>query len=271
MIDVDEEFSFNSVLGINGIKNKIHILLTNTLIHGDFSNFAFWGRTLNQNTNDSDATWRTSGTLNPDAQANLNSDQYKDYVEKTKQLAGEAKATTSSELVGAGVTDWYLQGTSIGDATNGDKNLFPEGKVWSIDTTASAISFVSGRTYKYHGNGTLIFRDSTTNLGRPNLSFPNGVKLEPADDSSRLGIILMDSNNITFAGNNNIEAAILCYTDSANGGTFTYGDNSTFTGSFIARTFSGTSSSVRFYYDYGLDSAWPPGFKYFKMPAAERK
>lgn len=244
-------------------------------VYGTLNNFAFWGKSANQGagvtSSNSDAAYRIGYAINPNAQASLSGEQYQSYVNKIKEFAGEAQSITNNTQLSA-PAEWYLQGsTSIIESNNSDKTKYPEGKIWSVEGSGGTFNLTANKTYTYHGKGTLIIRNPSG--AGDDLNFLSGTKLIPADNDSRLGIILMDGNDVTFSGNNKIEAAILCYTDAASGGTFTVnGSNSDFTGSFVARTFAGMGgSSIRFYYDYAFDGAWPPGFKYLNMPHAEVK
>ncbi|MFA4996175.1 MAG: LamG domain-containing protein [Patescibacteria group bacterium] len=227
-------------------------------VYGTLSNFAFWGKSVNQNpsgTANSEAAYGLSNyAINSNAQAKWGGTEFTKNDAKIDILKGEAPTLTSASIGSVGI--WYMQSTTnIGNSDQGDTSKTPEGKVWYVNGNLTI-----SNTKTYRGKGTIIVNG--------NLTINSGVDIRPyASGQNRLGFIVIGAGNVTAAGNNKINAAIYCKN------TITVnGSNSDFTGSFVANAFGGlTGSNIRFYYDYAFDEAWPPGFKYLNMPHAEVK
>lgn len=254
----------------------------------DMSNFAFWGRNLNQSgsgtTPSGDASWKEAGIINNQAQASWKSDEFAAYKDKLSAMAGEGTDIPSSGV---------LSGTLILDSNNGNsintdptlpatrKQKYPQGRIWVIDCRAGTNALCALATKKvtissdvsFVGKGTLII------LGG-DLQIDPGIDITAdttADPDSRLGFVVISDTgntkgNITLSGNNIVKAAMIDIGDGTTTGKFNIaGNNVEMTGSFVAKTFSfGAYNNIRFYYDYGLDSVWPPGFRDLKMPVATR-
>jgi len=225
----------------------------------DMNNFAFWGRSLHQSNTDptSDAAYKIGSPLNDFAQAKWNGVEFQKNDSKITTLKGEAPLLSAANT-GSGGT-WYMQSVTdsvspsfLDDSLQEDSDKTPEGKVWYVDGN---LTISNNATYR--GKGTIIVGG--------NLTVNSGVNIKPySSGQNRLGFIVMGST--TASGNNKVRAAIYCKN------TITVGSNSDFTGSFVANTFGGlTNNNIRFYYDYDLDNAWPPGFRYLNMPHAESK
>ncbi len=272
----------NSRTSINGVGvTEVATLLypSKTIVgdvYGDFD-FNYWGRNLNQNNasgtpDNGDASWRVAGEINPNAQAKIDGEQFKSYLSKINSLAGEAKKVSNAEFNGTwnlDTTDDHPQDPYIGGVDQ--KSFYPEGRVWLIDCspTGNDLTYCGGDgqvefngDHTYNGSGTVIVKGA-------NLRFGPGADIT-RNNNARLGFIVLDGN-VTFAGNNKIEAAILCYKAGDPLGKIDIQGNGEFIGSFVGEDFGMTGTNIRFYYDYDLDSAWPPGFKYFKMPTVEKK
>lgn len=234
-------------------------------VYGSLDNFAFWGRNLHQSkdttTPTSDATWKIKGPINTNAQASWSGAEFSEKLRTINTLAAKGQTISASDI--STPTTWYLQSSSelIGINLAGS-NKYPEGKVWVVN---GDLTLTAKTTYTYSGRGTIIVKGY--------LTIDDGAKLVPSNQSSdSLGIIVLNKSetvlsNITASGNNNIEAVILGQN------SFTVNDNnSTFVGSFVAKTFSGMSgSNIRFFYDYDLDENWPPGFRSLNMPTAKER
>lgn len=237
------------------------LLWPNTMVgdvyaNRDLSNFALYGRNLSlslYNSYINNPTWNVANySLNPQAQSSYSQDQQTYYNNRIKVLRTEAQ--TISTL--SGVTNWYLQtpGSNISTYQTGG-NVYPEGKVWTYGTGSTNLTL--SNTITYSGKGTLIVYG--------NLILANNAKVLPIAETNEnlLGIIV--TGNVTIQGNNKIEAPIF-----ANGSITVSGNNATMIGSYVASDFViNNKSGVRFFYDYRLDSGWPPGFRYFNMPTAK--
>lgn len=257
------------------------LVQTQNIIAGDVygmdpNNFAYWGRNLHQISGstlptNSDASWKVASSMNQSAQANWDGPKFNSYINKIKTLKLEgSRISNRAQFDGL---NWVLNNTSIlppdgtgtlanTTVTNSDA-LYPEGRIWyancaisSVCNDTSYIQFNSSHAYK--GKGTLIFEG--------NLNFGENVKIKKSSTNpdSRLGIIVI--GNVTFFGSNDIDAAVF-----ATGTINIKKNNNKLTGSFVARNFTidSTNNNMQIFYDYGLDSAWPPGFKYFDMPTAK--
>lgn len=244
----------------------------------DPNNFSYWGRNLVQNSGtnatSTDSFWGMNNyTNNPNAQANMSGSEYETYIKKIVNLGTEAQVIGPADLYGN--TSWYLQGsTGLTENGNLDAPKYPNGKVWSVNTgSTGTIDLTANTTYTYYGKGTLIIRNPSNNAF--DLRFLDGTKLIAGTPDSRLGIMVVDGNDTIFSGNNQVQATMLCYSpldDPAEGGNFNFnGDNIDLIGSFVAEDFinltgANARSNIRFYYDKGLDSSWPPGFRDLNMP-----
>ena len=244
----------------------------------DLGNFAYWGRNLTLTPSEAGTNQQTFWgqyhyTNGPLAQANLTGTEYTKYVNKVKEMAGEATQVQAGAL---NSQVWRLQGSVFNGASNDEVNKYPQGKIWHYDANKSnTLTLASNTTYTYYGKGTIIIHDTNPNPATdpgPDLKFLNGAKLVPGDLDSQLGIILMDGNHVYLEGNNKVQAAILCYTDLNTGGNIQFdGNNVDLIGSFVAHNYpgltgAGSKFNIRFYYDKKLDSSWPPGFRYLNMP-----
>lgn len=227
-------------------------------LNGDLNNFAFYGRNLNKSSTSSLSgdyyTWGVKNyEFNKLAQSSSDTSS---YIARVNQLLGEAPPVGSSALTSA--SGIYLQSKDVASInlspTNADINSSPEGKVWKY---AGNLTIPANKTIPYHGKGTLIVDG--------NLTISSGAKIIPpsGDESNNLmGIIV--KGNVTLSGDNIVKAPIF-----ATGVINVIGNNVFLYGSFIAKNFNVSSKSgIRFFYDYRLDSGWPPGFRYFNMPTA---
>lgn len=233
-------------------------------VYGSMDNFAFWGRNLHQNGNaSSDASWKTGAyTLNSAAQSAWNGTEFAKNTAKIAALNGEASAVNPD--IGSTRTSWYLQtptapapatSTMISGNTVAEVSKYPEGKVWVVNG-----NLIINASATFYGKGTIIVNG--------NLTINSGVSISPAPTGeNRLGFIVLGTNGtngiVTISGNNKIQSSIYCP------GTITVSalnKNVELTGSFVARSFNITAANTRFFYDYALDSAWPPGFRFLNMP-----
>ncbi len=235
-------------------------MVTGDVYGSGLNNFAFWGRNLHQQSGagdpGSDATWRAGGyTLNPNAQSTLSGAEFDKNSNKINALKGEAPVANADTGTRS---DWYLQTptepaptttTMMDDITNADASKFPEGKVWN---TLPGTLTVRSVDKKYHGRGTIIVNGD--------LIINNGIDILPATSADRLGFIVTGS--VRILGNNKIQASIYCPNSSITASS----GNVELIGSFVANAFTISAANARFYYDYALDSAWPPGFRFLNMP-----
>lgn len=229
----------------------------------DPNNFAFWGKNLVQggtgSTASNESYWGFGNyALNPEAQVNLEGDKYHTYIDNVVNMGREAQVVTGDDI--SANKTWYLQGSNLFAPGNSEVDKYPEGKVWSVNTDGVGEIDLDG-TYTYWGVGTLVIRNPSAD--GDDLKFNLETKLTPGDSQSRLGIMVVDDNEVIFSGNNRIQAAILCYTTPANPGRFTFsGDNVNLIGTFVGKNFDEftTRSNIRFYYDKGLRDSAPPGF-----------
>ncbi|MCL5410319.1 MAG: LamG domain-containing protein [Patescibacteria group bacterium] len=230
--------------------------------YGSLDNFAFWGRSLHQNTSTpaSDAAYKIGYAINDNAQAKWGGAEFNKNDAKIATLKNEAPLLNTS--IGADGS-WYLQKTTTNPGTPdnligtspGDSAKYPEGKVWYVNGSGLTIN----NNIMYSGKGTIIINGD--------LNIADGVSIKPLTSQDRLGFIVLGSGNVTTANNNKIRAAIYCKNI-----INVNGSNSDFTGSFVANAFGGLGgSNIRFYYDYDFDNAWPPGFRYLNMPHASSK
>lgn len=239
-------------------------------IYGDVSGnlgylLKFWGNNLYRGTDSTqDAAWKLGGyVLNPDAQATWGSDKFSQYRQKLTTLAGSGTTINAASLAGA--ANLYLQasGTNITtDGSEGDAANYPDGKVWVISDANLALN----TSITFHGKGTLIIRSRDFSVASSKNFQP-----DPADPTSRLGIIVLDDGaatptggNCTFSGNNDpVQIMMLCTK------TLSAGPNADFKGSFVANNFSINSTyPVKFEYDPAFDDNQPPGFRNLEMPSA---
>lgn len=225
----------------------------------DYSNFAFWGRNLAQNPSGNvptgaGASWMANDyPIDGNVQANWNSAQTIAFREqKLPVLEGEATVFATknySQMI------LSLDYSSIDNntATQRENEKYPEGKIWKLDADdPDDLSFESS-SKTYYGKGTIIVPG--------NLTIKSGVDIlpNPSGDGDRLGFIVL--GDVTFEGNNDVKAAILCL------GDMTVGNNVSLTGSFVAQNFA-TGANDSFIYDYAFDKDWPPGFRNLNMPHA---
>lgn len=224
------------------------------------NNFAFYGRNLNQsslsNPSGTGYTWGTgSYTLNKEAQASYDGNQRAYFDSRIDLLGGEGQQILAASLTSA-TANWYLRNasTSSSISQNGnDTTTYPEGKVWSV---SGNVILPGNTTYYYSGKGTIIING--------NLTLNQGTRILPRSNSDFLGIIVL--GNLKFEGRNKTQMA-----------NFTTGNiniNANYIdaiGSYAAQNFivNNNRSGIRFYYDFRLDSGWPPGFRYFNMPTAK--
>ena len=237
--------------------NEISVLFNpSILLSGDaylgnsnLDNFAYWGRNLAQSSGNganSDAFWALGNyVLNEEAQSTFDSDQTEDYFNKVTRLKGEGK--TIPWPLGASI---HLQSSELNTASVDQSSEYPDGKVWAREASSTVLGSVT-----YNNSGTIIFDGD--------LVINSGSVIAPASDSDQLGIIV--TGNLTIGSNCKIKAAILSLNN------ISLGNNNELIGSFVSNTFNNLSSnqSNKFYYDYGFENNWPPGFKYLKMPQPE--
>lgn len=226
--------------------------------YGSLDNFAFWGRNLHAagGTAGSDASWTfDSYAMDPNAQAKWGSAEFLKNNNKIAVLEGEAPAVNTD--IGSTRTNWYLQtptstssSTMLSGNTNAEIDKYPEGKVWKVDGNLTLDTAV-----RFYGKGTIIVNGNLT---------INKDILPATTGENRLGFIVLGTATIpgvATINNSKVQASIYCP------GTISVGSgNNILTGSFVASAFNISSSNARFYYDYDLDSAWPPGFRLLNMP-----
>ncbi len=199
----------------------------------------------------------TGYVFNPAAQVKLDSANGKDYSAKLATLATNGTPLTSASIFATG-GPLYLQGSTFADNSNSDSTKYPDGKIWTFNTSQTVLL---GQKITFSGVGTIIITG--------NLNVLAGASFVPADTNSRLGIIVLKNaagsyGDCAFRGNNKIQAMVFC----AN--TFTASANGEFTGSFVASNFSiSTASSVLFSYDPAFDNGQPPGFRNLAMPGTK--
>lgn len=230
-----------------------NVILGDAYIGSGLTNFEYWGKNLglSKDAAKPDSFWGVGGyQMNQDAQAKLSGSEYVKFASKIDRATGEATPTGAI----AGASNLFLEANDINIAPN-SSGIYPEGKVWKVDG-AGNLTITSDVTYS--GKGTIIVPgDLTINSGKDITAF---------DDNGRLGFIVKGS--VTIKGNNEIEAAILSYSNiNVNGNTVTL------TGSFAAKDFPNLSSrsNIIFKYDYGFDTAWPPIFGDLIMPSAKER
>lgn len=220
----------------------------------DLNNFAFWGKSLatsRGSASGSDAFWSIGGysTKNANSRASMdpNGTEYKQYKDRIAQLLGEAKTADTANSI------WALQHQSLNPATSDEASIYPQGKIWKVEGN---LFIDDSKTYS--GLGTIIV---TGNL------YLN-VNILPLNETSRLGFIV--TGRVIVGGKCTIKAPIISTSTVDPGFMVTLNaSNSTLIGSFVAPYFDFDGENLRFFYDYDLDSAWPPGFGYFKMPNAK--
>lgn len=228
-------------------------------VYGSMDNFAFWGRNLNQNgSNTSDATWKLKPySMNSAAQSTMSGTQYDQFKGKIDAMKGEATLVNASDLSTGGNIYLQTNNISIKDAGTANNN-YPDGRIWKV---SGNLAINPDSLLSFNGKGTIIVDG--------NLTINSGVNITPADSSSRLGFIVYGDVNI--GGNNKVQTLIIAMGANAGStGTILVSNNNVEAiGSFVAKIFRVTGTqNIRFYYDYGLNSAWPPGFRYLNMPHA---
>lgn len=217
------------------------------------SDFNYWGRHLAEaenSVNSGESFWGLKEyELNDEAQSTLSGEEFEKFYDKIEQLKGEAKLADIPIIDDATI---HLQGRSLNTVPEpSDLNSTPEGKVWK--TGAGPMTTIKG--FKYKGRGTIIVQGDLTIEG-------DIQQADQADQKSKIGFIV--TGNVYIGSGCDIRAAIFTPGEFDVSGA----DNSTFVGSFVAKTFVGdqSASNLSFTYDYKLDSGWPPGFRYLNMP-----
>ena len=241
----------NSIVGDISLKDKL-------------TNFALYGRNLNKSSQPGNdvygGTWDVKNyTFNPAAQSSYSVDQQIYYEQRIRGLDSEGTDIENTLLTTT--KPWRLQtsSTNIGTGSN-DINKYPEGKVWRTDI-AHTVTF-TGVT-KYSGVGTIVINANASH----EVEIADGAEISPSDSNSFLGIIVR-GGNLRFNGNNKIQAAVFVEDGEIISSNV---NNIVGIGSFAAKkfNFTGNPYGIRFFYDYRLDSTWPPGFRYFNMPTAK--
>ena len=220
------------------------------------NNFAFYGRNLNQsrspNPPGTGYTWGTgSYTLNKEAQASYDGSQRAYFDSRITLLNGEGQQISVANLTNA--TSWRLQnGSTVIDQNNtASAASYPEGKVWSVEPG----NVILARTITYHDKGTIIINGD--------LTLNPDVSIVPQSNNDFLGIIV--KGKLTFSGRNKAQMA-----NFTTGNIIISANYVDAIGSYAAQNFSvNNRSGIRFYYDFRLDSFWPPGFRYFNMPTTK--
>jgi hypothetical protein len=235
----------------------------------DPTKFAYWGRNLTQSgpgkPASADSFWGIGNyTMNPNSQSLLSGNSYAQYTSKIQTLMAQATPITS---IPSSATLYLQSSSATMSGSNDDANKYPEGKVWKImnGNNLAACNFNSS-TYYFSGLGTIICNGITvgsgTTISRTTGSNTSSLGLIDASDSSAF-----TGSGVSFAGNNQIYAAVF------SSKSINVNLNSSFYGSFVAPVFYGNGANLpgaitntQFYYDYKLDSNWPPGFRYLNMP-----
>lgn len=212
----------------------------------DMSNFAFWGKNLAQGADATDkgATWSTGSdyAINRDAQSYWKGGE-NEFTQKIDSLGGIT-------LTDATAGTFNLQSSNIATPSTDESGKYPEGKVWVYKHSLTNI----GSKF-FEGRGTIIVKG--------NLTFaPNCMIKEVPNSDSKLGFIV--TGNVTIGAGCEIHAPIFTK------GSITINSNTKLYGSYVAKTFYGINTSsntnINVFYDYNLDDAWPPGFRYLDMP-----
>lgn len=226
------------------------------------NNFAFYGRNLSKSSGTKLGSGYSWGIekyqFNDQAQSSYSHAQSAYYKNRIKQLASEASIISHPSILES-ARSWYLQKDGYIGTGNNSSTKYPEGEVWSVSGRTVSLGSVA-----YRGVGTIIINASKE------VVIKEGAEIVPADSQSFLGIIVR-GGKLTFEGNNKIQAAVFVEDDSIKSNEGVTVDNITAIGSFAAENFDFGSNArgIRFYYDYRLDSGWPPGFRYFNMPTAK--
>jgi len=236
-------------------------------ISGDVAGSGFdylklWGQSMiesGDSPSNTGAAWQIGNyEFNPEAQVVLSSDGFKQYHDKILALAGDGVSVNSSDFTDK--TAMFLQADSAStlftDLAQTDKDKFPDGKVWVVNGNLNVNSPIT-----YYGLGTIIINGG-------DLTMEDGAQFLPADENSRLGIIVLKDavglyGNSNFSGGNKVKAMEFAE------GTIYGGNYSVLTGSFVASDFNfETGASVSFQYDTIFDGQQPPGFRTLKLPQA---
>lgn len=258
----------NSRTVLNGLEGvEVAALYWPNSVEGDvystsdyLRGFYFYGNNLNKSSTSTLSgdlyTWGVRNyELNKSAQSSGDTSA---YVARINQLAGEAPAVSSSSITSA--SGIYLQSKDAASInlqpTAADMNASPEGKIWKY---SGNLTIPANRTIFYHDKGTLIVDGNLTISSSAKIVPPSGD-----ENSNLMGIIV--KGNVVLNGNNIVRAPIF-----STGSISINGNNAFLYGSYIANSFNISSQrqGVRFFYDYRLDSGWPPGFRYFNMPTAK--
>lgn len=258
--------------GAPGVEVAALFYYPDTYISGDANlggmnqiDFNYFGRHLTYGTTgvaDKEEGWSLSGgnIVNPNAQATLSGEEYDKYIAKISIIKNEAK-----ELYSIDSGSWFMQGAGLDSiVTNPSENeidKYPEGKVWYYKGDLSLNNIIN-----YTGKGTIIVEGK--------LIINNGTKINKSNlGDNRLGFIVLgeDSNKVSVSVGSecNINASIFSFSN-----IIMNGSNTEMRGSFVAKEFKGLAETgiinLHFYYDYDLDTAWPPGFRYLNMPKPAR-
>ncbi|MCX6808566.1 MAG: hypothetical protein NTW50_02775 [Candidatus Berkelbacteria bacterium] len=113
-------------------------------------------------------------------------------------------------------------------------------------------------------NGSVPVNTSVTIYNiKEAISFSVTCTKSGVDPVTQSIVVSPNGGSCVFNGGNKIEASMLCVNN-----FYSVGNNSDFTGSFVAKNFNIPSSSVNthFFYDYNLDNGWPPGFRALVLP-----
>ncbi len=165
----------------------------------DINNFAFWGKnvtTSNSSMSSSDAALKISGySINNESQSAWIDANNNDAVgitlfgEKINSLKSNGTTIPGDVLSqfknNNKTLNIYLQAANdslIKDTFLGEKNIYPDGKVWVVD---GDLVFGENDVINYFGVGTIIIKG--------NLTVGKGTKIVPANDGvDQLGFMVMD-------------------------------------------------------------------------------
>lgn len=217
-------------------------------VFGSGFDFTYWGRHLALSNLDDISSDSFMGignySISEKSKINLTSEGYKTYKKNVDLLLAE-----STDLETKPSTQIYLQakGKNINIMGTGDKENYPNGKVWNYDGDLNLDAV------NYEGKGTIIVKGDLT-LNGP-------IKRSSILDSNQLGFIVY--GDVTIKENIEVHAPILALGAVTFDGNINVGKNVKFFGSLVAKSFNDIDSSAQIFYDKRLDKDWPPGFREF--------
>lgn len=236
-------------------------------------NYNYWGRNLRQSADgsDSNALWqKTDYDFNPAAQAYWNSGNNAVMAETIERLKQSSKSPVSDVSIFGGSSAFQLltrplDGICGYPTSCSDLATHPEGVLWYTDRyTNSGYSLQITRTLGdlyYQNKGTFLIDKGSLLINTPTdrlLSHPDSQK-------AALGFIVT-GGDVVITNNTTGVMTVRTSIFAPNGNIIVRGGSVNLIGSFVAKDFQVTATSVNFIQDTRGEDSWPPGFRELKLP-----